>query len=211
MLFVLFLPDANLSLVIGAMALSAFVSGSTVSNNTAKILSKVTAKEDIGSISRDSLTLFIYEQLAASLIVTCFLLLQGHWLPELHPIELVFLILLSSTGALVAFVRVTDQFFIIFNLVRAASTILRLVSVFWLISLSAADWIPLALIATLALPMSVSLYFVVCSRSTGADLSEPRHQPLLLFREYLWGVPVAASRAFMNHGYYSHPSNSWSR
>ena len=201
MLFVFFLPDSNLSLVIGAMALSALVSGSTVSNNTAKVLSKIAAKEDIGAISQDSLTLFVYEQLVASIIVTCFLLLQGDWLPELHPIELVFLILLSSTGALVAFARVTDQFFILFNLVRAASTIVRLVSVFWLVSFSAGDWIPLALIATLALPMSVALYFVICSRSIDADLhSESKHQPLLLLREYLWGLPVAASRAFMRHG-----------
>ena len=76
MLFVFFLPDSNLSLVIGAMALSALVSGSTVSNNTAKVLSKIAAKEDIGAISQDSLTLFVYEQLVASIIVTCFLL-QG--------------------------------------------------------------------------------------------------------------------------------------
>ena len=199
MLFVFFLPDSNLSLVIGAMALSALVSGSTVSNNTAKVLSKIAAKEDIGAISQDSLTL-VYEQLVASIIVTCFLLLQGDWLPELHQLSWFF----DSTFkqlALVAFARVTDQFFILFNLVRAASTIVRLVSVFWLVSFSAGDWIPLALIATLALPMSVALYFVICSRSIDADLhSESKHQPLLLLREYLWGLPVAASRAFMRHG-----------
>lgn len=199
--FVIFLPDTSLSLVIGVMALSALVSGSTVSNNTAKILSKIASKENLRCLSQDSLTLFVFEQLTALIFLTGLFFMQSQWLPDLSSIELVSLILVSCTGALVAFARVNDKFFIGLNLVRAASAIARLIAVFWLVSVSALDWIPVAIIVSLAVPMSFALYFALSLRSSSKGINTINQSRLLIMlREYLWGIPVAVSRAFVKHG-----------
>lgn len=201
LIFIFFLPDRELFHVIGAMALSGFVSGSTVSNNTAKIYSKISTKEDIQSLSHVSLILFACEQATAVVIIIVLLLVGFDWLPDLHAIELALLVFVSCTGALVAFTRVDDQFFILLNLVRAASTLTRLGVVFWLISHSADEWIPTAIIVSFAFPMGVALYCVLRSRSCGpAPDGALRQKSLLLMREYAWGIPVAISRAFINHG-----------
>ena len=43
LLFVLFLPDAQLGIVVGLMAMAGFISATAVSNNTAKIYSNIRA------------------------------------------------------------------------------------------------------------------------------------------------------------------------
>jgi hypothetical protein len=201
MLFILFLPDDELYVVIGIMALSGLTSSAAVSNNTAKIYGKISTGEDIQKISRTALCLFGFEQLLAILFILVLLTFGQTWAVGLTTIELALLVLVSCAGALVAFVRAKDKYFVLFNIIRSVSSLFRLVVVFLLITINAEEWIPLAIIVSLTFPMAAALLFTIkVSLPLYLDENRPLSKPYILLHEYAWGIPVALSRSFINQG-----------
>lgn len=201
MLFILFLPDDELYVVVGIMALSGLTSSAAVSNNTAKIYGKISTGEDIQKISRTALCLFGFEQLLAIFFILVLLTFGQTWAVDLTTIELALLVLVSCAGALVAFVRAKDKYFVLFNIIRSVSSLFRLAVVFLLITINAEEWIPLAIIVSLTFPMAAALLFTL---KVGPPLSLDENRPLSktykLLHEYAWGIPVALSRSFINQG-----------
>lgn len=199
--FVFFLPDDDLILVLGMMALAGLISGTVVSNNTAKIYAIINAKSDVRRITNVTLLLFAFEQCLALSLAGFFWLFGSQWVGGIGALELVLLAMAGCSGALNAFVKFDAQTFVLFNVVRSITTLLRLVFVFLALWGQVPELVPGVIIVSLAAPLLFGLGVAWRARAGAAKPIET--EPVVAMRllgEYVWGIPVALSRAFVNQG-----------
>lgn len=197
--FVFFLPDADFVVVTAAVSLSGMISGAVVSNNTAKIYACINTgcgRRDLVDIT---VRLLVFEQLTALVFSCALIIFGGQWIDTLSAFEIVLLGLGSSFGALIAFTKFDHRAFVRFNLVRAAATMLRLALVHLAARAGVSGAIPTIIIITFTLPF---LYggFIIAAARRAAEPVAPLQAFSVAAREYLFGLPVALSRAFFNHG-----------
>jgi hypothetical protein len=199
--FVFFLPEADFVAVTAAVSLAGMISGTVVSNNTAKIYVGMNAGYGMRNLVNVTLRLLYFEQLAALVFSGAFILLGGRWLDTLSAVEVLLLGLGSSFGALIAFTKFDDRAFVRFNLVRSVSTLLRLALVHWAARAGLSGAIPAIIIITFVFPFLYGVIIIVSARraSKPCPVDIGLSVPIVL-REYLFGLPVAVSRAFFNHG-----------
>lgn len=199
--FVFFLPDDDLTLVVGVMALAGLISSTAVSNNTAKVYATINAKNDVRRLTNLTLLLFAFEQWLALSLASLFWLFGSQWIVGLGGLELVLLAMAACSGALNAFVKCDARMFVLFNVVRSITTLLRLALVFLALWGQVPELVPAVIIASFAVPLLFGLGVTWRTRAGAVKPIEP--QPLVamrLLREYAWGIPVALSRAFVNQG-----------
>lgn len=199
--FVALLPDEHLGMVIATLAIAGLISGAAASNCTAKIYATINADPGLGFLSSLTLLLFVFEQLLAQLLVLAAVAFESIWPTGISWYQLSLLAIAASSGTVVAFVKFKDRWFVLLNIFRILATLARVGLILWLAYSDEVDLIVPVVIVTFAMPsfFALSATLIVARKHSGNGRRAPL-APWRTLREYLLGVPVAASRAFVNQG-----------
>lgn len=198
LLYLFLLPEQEIVIILALIAFTGLVSGTVASNNTAKVYAGISARSPQWNAPQMTLWLFMFEQVL-SLIVALLVISRGFDSLGTVPIwNLLALAALSSSASVTAFARNTEVDFLRYNYLRAGSNMLRVGSVFWATAAGRPDLIGLIFLVTLSLPFLFGVGIVfrhldIAPRGAGTSL-------LALLREYVFGLPAAASRAFVVNG-----------
>lgn len=201
LVFVVFLPEQFLPVVIGAMAISGLISGTAASNNTTKLYSTINARVSIPSVIRLTLLLFVFEQVLGQLLVFVAIVFGDVWSNSFTWRQLALLAMAASCGSLRAFAKFDDGVFVWVNIMRVILTIARVGLIFLLIDLGAETMIFPVIVGSLGL---LAVFLLVTTLFAWRMHSKDElGLPIRVYQvltEYLWGLPVAMSRAFINQG-----------
>ena len=202
-LFLVLLADADVVVVVTAMSIAGMISGTVASNNTTKIFTHLSGRQDIGDVVALTLRLFWAEQVLAVAMALAVSYAGLEVLDSFSTIEILLFAILSSNGALIAFCKFRHRVFILMNCLRVVGTLFRLAAVLAVARAGHSEWIPEIIIVSLALPFGFSLFAglgVNWRTGRGTGRVGPAGDMRVTLREYLFGLPGALIRSFMTKG-----------